>query len=177
MHTKIKQTLFIFAPIVSLLLFFQNCGNVKLNANKVDDSSAGTIEGSFCSSLRTSDPSTVLSFYVANFTARVNRANGLLEADSDMDGIPDNIEDGTAYTNLGYSSTNRRSFGGILDRMCADQGSISCDGSGDLGVVTPGFVNSDLSIFNFGAGSVPGVNSDNDLIPDFIEYLFSESFK
>ena len=151
---------------------YQNCGDIRLASNLTDQASIGAVEGSFCSSLRANDPATLLSFHVVNMTARVNRLTGALESDSDMDGLPDIVEDNEPYKSLGYSSTKRRSLGGILDRMCSEQGSVQCQGSGDMTVVTPGFVASDLSTYNFGTGSIPGINSDNDLIPDFVEYLF-----
>lgn len=171
MHPALRKIIFLILSAAALVLFFQNCGDVKVN-DSPSIPIVGTVEGSFCSGQTADDPATVLSFYVVNLNARVDRATGALEADSDADGLPDSVEENSTYAGLGYDSANRRSFGGLLDRLCSDQGSTLCDASGTVSNVAFGFNNLDLATFNFGAGAVPGINSDNDLIPDFPEYLF-----
>lgn len=177
-----------FAALL-LMLFFQNCGNIEVS-NVVPDlsSTVSGITGQVCLTNPNSTanqngevpPSgnftALRKFYVVPLTSLVYA--GSIAADSDVDGMPDTLENLNAT--FGYNPQNRRAKG-ILDGLCYRRlgpSSNSC-----ATVCTPtknyfyeGINDCDVDSFN-GNLDLKGLNMDAvdansiDYMPDFIEAL------
>lgn len=169
---SIRSVFFVLGS-ASLLVLFQNCGDVKL-AEKVEGnldlgSTAyrGKITIDFCPSLTAASKYRVSRVSVSNLNAA--SWNGTMMIDNDADGIPDAIE-----TQLGYDPELRRSFG-VLDGICQDHGGKDqCTHAAACSTATlaPGISACDLSAFLAPGSTTPqGFDSDLDGIPDFLEML------
>lgn len=120
--------------------------------------------------------------YQPDFAAAVNlsvlRRNGILQADSDMDGLTDKEEG-----NLGYDPLKARSAGvdGVLDGICKKLGgkvqcqerrdAVTCDSSRFNSM---GLSECDIKILGLnqeGEMKEWGLDSDDDGMPDLVEIL------
>lgn len=103
----------------------------------------------------------VKRFGAINLTARAE--GGRLLPDSDMDGIVDTLE-----KDLGYDPQRARSQYAVLDGICKNG---ICDGTEDIstcqGLNAVGLSECDVDKLNLS----DGLDSDKDLIPDFVEIL------
>lgn len=97
-----KFSVTVFAVVIGLLLFFQNCGDVSVSTfqsaapQEVVVVKADQVMGTFCHLENVSLSSTyrLSNFYVVNLTA--NKFNGQLQPDNDLDGV---IDDLVPYSN------------------------------------------------------------------------------
>ncbi|PIU00623.1 MAG: hypothetical protein COT74_03585 [Bdellovibrionales bacterium CG10_big_fil_rev_8_21_14_0_10_45_34] len=116
------------------------------------------------------------SLSVINLTAIMYQ--GRLEADSDMDGIPDSVEE-----KFNFDPTNSRTYG-ILDKLCLDLGGAQLNSEGEpfclQGIdvsqckgMAIGMNSCELALLRI-AGS-NGLDSDSDGIIDFIELIRGSS--
>lgn len=101
-------------PASILILVFQNCGDIGIQAlEALPDASNNpqTLNLSICSDRREGQSPLVLqNVYIANLTAKP--VDGFLVPDSDLDGLSD-----AAETELGSNPIRPRSRGTILDSL------------------------------------------------------------
>lgn len=154
--------LVVILPTITLLLFYQNCGDVQLTPPTAKADVYFRMTGEFCTSVQNPGYS-LQEFYVVNLTARASRFSGKFLVDSDMDGIPDEEE-----VTYGFDPQNRRTHS-ILDIVCLEAGAVYCDQG-----VTGQFLSFGLQdIDTEGGGTgLTGWDQDQDKIPDFLELLY-----
>ncbi|MFZ3231874.1 MAG: hypothetical protein WA160_16830 [Pseudobdellovibrio sp.] len=157
------------AGIVSLC--YQNCSKVPLTmlgSQAVILEAKGTGDLCFQNDIQNY---TMTSFYVTNVNS-VNRLGGL-EPDTDADGISDSEE-----LKYDFNPANRRSRSNLLDSICLQAaGSNQCQNlipSCNSSEYKMGLSDCDLKVLGLNsvvASSDPGIDTDGDNIPDFIEVL------
>lgn len=127
----------------------------------------------FCSKIK---PGSVVNYslktmYAVNLTAMLSK--NILHADSDMDGVPDDVENSLSWNPIDYRST------GVLDGLCYADGKDKAACASKLATLTCAKSN-----FSFGmsecdrafAAKIYGralatIDSDKDLVPNFLEIL------
>lgn len=158
--------------ISSASFILSSCGDIAVEQVPVETASiAGPnkISAQFCpstSALSAGAQFKVSQVFVMNLTTTVH--DGEFFIDSDIDGLPDSLEN-----SLGYSPTERRSTNQMLDGLCQRLGgptvcqkSPTCSGT----ALGPGLSDCDLAHFRTPAsGFITGLDSDQDSIPDLIE--------
>lgn len=160
---------------LSMLLIFQNCSGtgVRLTLQKdvlPSQTPPTSFTATFCPSLSpqgTAAKFVVTRIHVINLTTAFWQ--GLLKADSDMDGIGDVQE-----TSFSFQPLNPRS-NGLLDSVCLRLGGPgicqappTCSGL----FLAPGLTDCDMGDFQSPtAGGIQGFDSDQDGIPDLIELV------
>lgn len=149
-------------PIIILLLFYQNCSDVRLATLKSEADVYSKMTGEFCTSVQASTYS-LQEFYVINLTARASRFSGHFLVDSDMDGIPDEEE-----ATYGFDPQNRRT-NSVLDIVCLEAGAVNCDPGVPGQFLSFGLM--DLDTEGGGLGRT-GWDQDQDKIPDLLELLY-----
>ncbi len=109
-------------------------------------------------------PYTIKKFGVVNLTALMEK--GYLKADSDMDGLADEMEE-----ELGFDPTKRRSLvneNEVIDGLCFGVSAQECQVRQVCGTSNPLGINvCDAEAF----GLNDGIDSDRDDIPDLVEML------
>lgn len=157
--------------LLTLALLFNNCGDPHIEFTKVNSFSTPSIEGHLCIN-PTGDltPMQMDSFVVTNVTATFK--GELLTSDSDVDGVPDELE-----SNLGYDPQKRRSDGKRIDGICRLLGGpdkcqalnvTSCSSQ----VNAQGLSECDIKALNLQlayAHPDQGIDSDKDGVSDFTE--------
>lgn len=166
--------IFILLAVV-LSTWFTNCGDVRLQhvsqaiAMKID-----SLNGHLCINPSADGQAHQLdSFNAINLTLAFN--GGEAYADSDIDGIPDDLE-----RNLGFDPTKRRSDGVHLDGICRILGGpekcaqLANLSNCDTKVNALGLSDCDvraLSLHLLYAHPNQGIDSDKDGAPDLVEIL------
>jgi Bacterial TSP3 repeat len=170
--SKLKVTLAVlFLLSVAGLLGFQNCANVGISKSQVEELS---VSGSSILCLDNQSQLqnyTLETFYVRNIN--VIGWKGQFVADSDGDGLPDDVE-----TAVGFDPTNPHSRSVVLDRVCFDASdSNSCPHiSTNCSAVPSPLGISQCEIVNLGLDQLyqhptSGLDSDKDGIIDYFEIL------
>lgn len=172
--TKRTAVFFLISSFSFLILFFQNCGDIALQSQNDSGSSlTPTLSLSppqiqFCSSLSEVRPFNLRQVWLVNLTARINLNNGFYEADSDMDGLTDNLEE--SYS---LSPSMRRTHG-LLDGICSSfggNGSGACTTSiGGNNFISTGLFDSDLAQLHLTQSGLGAVSAE-DNVPDVLKVL------
>lgn len=161
-----KKIILIAFSAFTLVLAFQNCGDVKVAEQVQQSTTTSLLSGEFCAGTPGSDIMQVQNFFFVNLTTKT--VGKKLLADSDIDGVPDEIEKANAQ--LGFSSTNAYSSG-ILDGICFQQGGRNCVPTVcDQTILSLGLLRCDAAAIS-SSTALTGVDTDLDGVPDFIEVL------